>query len=259
MKRCSSCILPETHPNITFDNEGVCNYCKSHQKIQYLGSSRLEEDLAKYKTGNGKYDCLVPISGGKDSTYVLYQLSNVFGMRALAYNYDNCLTHPQAQENVRSVAVTVFKTIREMIQIHRELKADYLQLHGDFHQLKSIADIPFKKRIIRAIDGGASNALDLAIECSFIFQSVLLDTSGKGGIGGTGIPHDWYSTRVIRDVIHPSPLILAGGLTPENIGNAIRIVQPYGVDVSSGVEKIPGVKDHRKMLRFIAEVKKVEK
>lgn len=104
MKRCTKCILPDVYPNITFDSKGVCNYCKEHQEIQYLGKSKLEETLAQYKNSGGKYDCLVPISGGKDSTYVLYQLNKVFGMRTLAYNYDNCLTHSQAQKNVRSIA-----------------------------------------------------------------------------------------------------------------------------------------------------------
>jgi hypothetical protein len=104
MKRCSKCILPEVYPNIIFDEQGECNYCKAHQKIQYLGASKLEEELSNYKRDTGKYDCLVPISGGKDSTFVLYQISKVYNMRALAFNYDNCLTHPQAQENVRTIA-----------------------------------------------------------------------------------------------------------------------------------------------------------
>ena len=80
MKRCIKCILPEVYPNIAFDNEGVCNYCKERQTIQYLGSSKLEETLAQFKSSGGKYDCLIPISGGKDSTYVLYQISKVYNM-----------------------------------------------------------------------------------------------------------------------------------------------------------------------------------
>jgi len=104
MKRCSKCILPEIYPNIKYDDNGVCNYCKEHQKVQYLGSSKLEEELKQHKTNKGQYDCLVPISGGKDSTYVLYQLCKKFNMRALAFNYDNGLTHPLAQENVRNIA-----------------------------------------------------------------------------------------------------------------------------------------------------------
>ena len=103
MKRCTKCILPEVYPNITYDEKGECNYCRSHQKANYLGEAKLKEELAKYKKGGGKYDCLVPVSGGKDSTFVLYQMSTVYKMRVLAFNYDNCLTHPQAQRNVRDV------------------------------------------------------------------------------------------------------------------------------------------------------------
>ncbi len=104
MNRCSKCILPDAYPNINFDKHGDCNYCKTHQKIQYLGASKLKDELTKNKKDTGKYDCLVPISGGKDSTFVLYQMSKVFKMRVLAFNYDNCLTHPQAQQNVQSIA-----------------------------------------------------------------------------------------------------------------------------------------------------------
>ena len=67
MKRCSKCILPDVYPNITFDEQGECYYCKAHQKIQYLGTSKLKDELTKYRNSTGKYDCLVPISGGKDS------------------------------------------------------------------------------------------------------------------------------------------------------------------------------------------------
>jgi GT2 family glycosyltransferase len=103
MKRCSKCILPEAYPNITFDEQGECNYCNEYKKIEYFGAEKFKEDLSKNNNGRGEYDCLVPVSGGKDSTYVLYQMSKIFSLKVLAFNYDNCLTHPQAQENVRKV------------------------------------------------------------------------------------------------------------------------------------------------------------
>lgn len=104
MVRCTKCVLPEVYPAISFDDQGVCNYCRSHKKIEYLGSAKLEDHLNKYKNSAGNYDCLVPLSGGKDSTFVLYQMKNKYGMRVLAYNYNNCLTHPQAQQNVHDIA-----------------------------------------------------------------------------------------------------------------------------------------------------------
>ncbi len=104
MKRCTTCILPESYPNITFDDRGECNYCKNYTRISYLGSDKLKADLMAARSKKGKYDCIVPISGGKDSTYVLYQITRIYGLRALAFNYDNGVTHPQAQENVRTIA-----------------------------------------------------------------------------------------------------------------------------------------------------------
>lgn len=103
MKRCTVCILPEAYPGITFDEKGVCNFCKNYTRITYLGSDRLKADLATARKRKGDYDCVVPISGGKDSTYVLYQITKSYGLKALAFNYDNGVTHPQAQENVRAI------------------------------------------------------------------------------------------------------------------------------------------------------------
>ena len=68
------------------------------------------------------------------------------------------------------------------------------------------------------------------------------------------IPHDWAVSRAIRERIAPTPLILAGGLTPGNVRAAIETVRPYAVDVSSGVEIRPGIKDHAKIRAFIEAV-----
>lgn len=85
-------------------------------------------------------------------------------------------------------------------------------------------------------------------------QALLLDHYQEGVAGGTGKPFDW--ARVPRDV--DKPVILAGGLTPDNVREAIRVVQPYGVDVSSGVEQAKGVKDHAKLASFIRSVNDVQ-
>ncbi len=83
---------------------------------------------------------------------------------------------------------------------------------------------------------------------------ILLDTYSKGGAGGgTGQTFDW---SMIPDNV-PVPLILAGGLNPDNVASAIEAVKPYAVDVSSGVESEPAIKDHRKIEQFIKEVQRV--
>jgi len=74
--------------------------------------------------------------------------------------------------------------------------------------------------------------------------------------GGTGTLHDWERARIICAQA-PRPVLLAGGLTPENVADAIQQVQPDGVDVSSGVEAAPGIKDAEKVRRFIHSVKQL--
>ncbi|MCJ7632022.1 phosphoribosylanthranilate isomerase [Candidatus Bathyarchaeota archaeon] len=160
--------------------------------------------------------------------------------------------------NVDNVAVTVFENIGRLKQTYSELKPDYLQLHGDLRQILELQYEIERDRVIVAVDGRATNALDVATEFSGIFQFVLLDTAGDGGLGGTGMVHDWHSSRRIRNKIHPVHLILAGGLTPRNVGEAIRVVEPYGVDVSTGVEKKPGIKDHKKMREFVAKAREAK-
>ncbi len=81
---------------------------------------------------------------------------------------------------------------------------------------------------------------------------ILLDTYSKAG-GGSGQTFDW--SLIPEDI--PLPLILAGGLNPDNVASAVETVKPYAVDVSSGVESEPAIKDHKKIEQFIKEVQRV--
>ncbi len=157
---------------------------------------------------------------------------------------------------VSRVAVTVFRDEARLQEICSELDVDFVQLHGNLSGLHGLDEgLPSGKCVIGAVDAGAPNALSLAVEYSGRFGAVLLDTAGKGGVGGTGVLHDWSLSSRIRDAVQPASLILAGGLTPENVGEAIRRVRPSGVDVSSGVESRPGVKDRDKMREFVIKVR----
>ena len=77
MKRCKKCILPENYPGITFNEEGICNYCLTYKKREYYGEEELKKILEAYRNKNGNYDCIVGISGGRDSAYALYYLVNI--------------------------------------------------------------------------------------------------------------------------------------------------------------------------------------
>jgi len=100
--RCSRCVLPENTPNIIFDRNGVCNYCHSYQKIKYKEASELINILDSLKKTDGKYDCMVGLSGGRDSTYILLKLVKDYGMKVLAINYENPFTVPQAKTNIEN-------------------------------------------------------------------------------------------------------------------------------------------------------------
>jgi phosphoribosylanthranilate isomerase len=82
-----------------------------------------------------------------------------------------------------------------------------------------------------------------------------VDASVKGIYGGSGVTADWGGAA---ELAKKYPLLLAGGLTPENVGEAIRRVQPWGVDVASGVESAPGKKDPSKMKAFVQAVRDAE-
>jgi phosphoribosylanthranilate isomerase len=146
-------------------------------------------------------------------------------------------------------------TLAEMIAA---LKPDALQLHGH-ESAERIADLRkrFGLKIIKAIGiGGTSReAADIA---SFdkVTDFILFDAAPAQADadlpGGNGAAFDW---GLLQKLDVQTPWLLAGGLTPDNVGEAVRRTAPYGVDVSSGVESRPGVKDAAKIRAFIANAK----
>jgi phosphoribosylanthranilate isomerase len=157
----------------------------------------------------------------------------------------------------KSVLVTVPKSIDEL-RIYEKLNPDVIQIHGGNLPFaasirKNFPNIP----LIGAVNANPTCALDTASKATRIFDAVLLDSLAKGKCGGTGIVHDWELSKRVKQVIHPKLLILAGGLNPVNVADAVRVVQPYAVDVSSGVERQPGIKDNQKMVDFIKNAKEV--
>ncbi len=99
LRRCKKCILPETTPFITFDDIGVCNYCREHKKIVYKGKDSLEALIAPYRSHSDKPDCIIAFSGGRDSSYGLHYLKNELHMNPIAYTYDWGMVKDIARRN----------------------------------------------------------------------------------------------------------------------------------------------------------------
>ena len=127
----------------------------------------------------------------------------------------------------------------EMLQFHGDESPEYCAQFGR----------PWLKAVPMAglADAATLDAFLLAFQMASGF---VFDSHGGQRSGGSGEPFDW--TRIPSPC--PRPLILAGGLRPDNVAEAVRLVRPWAVDVSSGIESAPGIKDHAKMRIFIDEV-----
>jgi phosphoribosylanthranilate isomerase len=158
---------------------------------------------------------------------------------------------------VKSVLVTVATDTHQLMACER-LKPDAVQIHGEHMSDASIRAILPRTHLIRAVKADPAYAKEAAMKASETFDAVLLDSPANANLGGTGIVHDWKLSRQVRQAMHPKPLILAGGLNPENVAEAVWLVQPYAVDVSTGVETQPGIKSHERIVEFVKNAKGVE-
>ena len=101
--RCRKCILPSTTPMIEFDEAGVCNYCDTYKHIKLHGVAELEHIIGRAKSCHNEYDCMVNISGGRDSSYTILKMVKDYGLKVLAVNYQNPFTHPIATQNIENI------------------------------------------------------------------------------------------------------------------------------------------------------------
>ncbi len=153
---------------------------------------------------------------------------------------------------VASVGVFVNWTPEPVIALSQALRLSAAQLHGD-ETPQVVAEIAKKLPVIKVIHlekGSATNLLPRHRAAS----AFLLDAAGAGQYGGSGITTDWTQARTLAE---SHRIILAGGLTPENVADAVLTVRPFAVDVASGVESLPGKKDHSKLRAFFFEVSRV--
>lgn len=99
LRRCTRCVLPQTMPFIEFDEQGVCNYCRHYAPIEVRGRAALLELAARYRRSDGRPDCLVTFSGGRDSSYCLHYVKTALDLHPVAYTYDWGMVTDLARRN----------------------------------------------------------------------------------------------------------------------------------------------------------------
>ena len=163
---------------------------------------------------------------------------------------------PSVPEGIKKVGVFVEPTAEEAETIARTCELDVIQIHLTSNAWK------IDRPLFQGLETWLSPRMDDGVTpntCRAIDPepSVLLsDSFDPDSIGGTGKLSCWDGAVALKDSVG-KPLMLAGGLNPDNVAEAIASVRPWGVDVSSGVEKEPGVKDIRKVKKFITAVREL--
>jgi len=147
-----------------------------------------------------------------------------------------------------NIPVQEVETIAERCGLHA------VQLHGDESPEECAAH---RRPVIKAVCFDPTKR-DLGLS-RYPVSSVLVDAGVPGAWGGTGVPVDWELLNQVLETESEAIrrcLALAGGLTPDNVGTAVNLVKPFAVDVSTGVEVEPGIKDHQKIKEFMNAIRK---
>lgn len=160
----------------------------------------------------------------------------------------------KVKQRLLIVGVFVNASLHQMVQLADELPLDYIQLHGDepTAQLAKLAPRPTicAFRLRPDDERNTIDAVTAALSSPAPPAGILIDAYQKGQFGGTGQTVNWPQIRHVRSGMESVPLILAGGLEPANVGQAIRQTGCEAVDVASGVELEPGHKDVDKTRQF---------
>jgi phosphoribosylanthranilate isomerase len=156
--------------------------------------------------------------------------------------------------DVAKVGVFVNAEITEIAEVAKEVRLDGVQLHGDEDfGFVSQTRKQLGTKTIKCLRVNSGSAIPDPTD--YACDAVLLDSYSPRGYGGTGEKFSWDVAKEIRIFVPNMELYLAGGLTAENVAEAIRTVRPYAVDVASGVEFSPGKKDPAKVAAFIKAAK----
>lgn len=168
---------------------------------------------------------------------------------------------------IEKIGVFVNQTPDRIAEVAEHVGLTGCQLHGDepAERLANYRQRLGGRKLIKTLQArelladGGDRILQAYLDASGSLDAILLDSGRPGNRGGTGVPFDWeMAVPIVHRIKAVVPVIIAGGLTAENVEQAIRRFEPWGVDVVSGVEREIGQKDETKLRSFIAATRTLE-
>jgi hypothetical protein len=191
MRRCTTCILPETFPRIRFGENGVCNYCLNSKPVTVLGEEELIKVLSQHRN-NGKYDCIVPISGGRDSAFVLHQMVKKYRMRILALTVDSGAILPEGIWNIEKITQILSVPhvwLRDEKQIETAKQNIKIKFHGwlkkpSIHTIVPVLNSGDKTMNLRMYKYAKQNKIPLVMGGNCIGNSSFEQENWKTGFLG---------------------------------------------------------------------------
>ncbi len=231
MKRCARCIMPETAKGIVFSPRGTCQLCDDFKAYVPLGEGRLLKEIEPFRNSNAEFNCVVPVSGGRDSAYALYWAKKKLGLRPLALHNDNDFETEIADRNLeamsRSLDVPLIR-LRSRDGISRRIVAEKFIMNSRY---------------------GASLILDQTCEaCKYGFESGAYNTARRYGIQlviwGDSKDESTASYHRLVPEAHITPRTLDRLLSPELFSLMRyryyfnRMKKEYGADSPKGLREI---------------------
>jgi phosphoribosylanthranilate isomerase len=206
-------------------------------RVKICGLRRVEDALAAAAAGVDAVGCLVGVDDAVADRVAPAAARSIFAA---------------LPPFIARVLVTHKTALADVVALTRETAATVVQLHGEFPLVAISAlreAVPYAA-IVKSVHVTGEEAIAAAAAAARVADAVLLDSRTRGRIGGTGKTHDWsISARIVAASV--KPVILAGGLTPDNVAAAIAAVHPHGVDANSGTRGADGWKDPARMQAFV--------
>jgi N-acetyl sugar amidotransferase len=194
---CTRCIYDETVPNITFDEKGICNYCyqiDDMERIYHTGTTQAKQNLQKMieqvkKDGKGKkYDCVIGVSGGTDSSYLVHKMVKEWGLRPLAVHYDSTWNTGISTENIRKMLSKLNVDLYTHVVDNKEMDEIYKAFFkSDVPEIEAPYDLGVIETLYRACK---------KYKVKYLFEGHSFQTEGISPLGSM-----YFDGGYIQDIV----------------------------------------------------------